>query len=72
MTKDFKYFRIYKPDELILTNIEVKKPVCQIDNNYFFSMAEAGRYLNVSRQAVQQAKNKKSTKIMDKNIKWIE
>ena len=71
ITKDFKYFRIYKGNQKILTNIQVKKPICKIDNLYFFSMASAGKYLKVSRQAVQQARNKHSLKIAEKNIQWI-
>lgn len=71
MTSDLKYFRIYKNNEVILNHIDVKKPVCKINNYYFFSMAEAGRYLNVSRQAVQQAKNRQAKKILDNEIEWI-
>lgn len=72
MTKDFKYFKIYRGDQQIVANIEVKKPICRIKNNYFFSMAEAGRFLKVSRQAVQQARKKTRQKINGYQIIWYD
>lgn len=66
-----KYYRIYYGEDVIHQTIEVKKPICLIDNIYFFSYSEAGRYLNVSRQAVTQSYNRNSKSISGKNIIWF-
>ncbi len=66
-----KYYRIYYGEDIVQQKIDVKPPICMIDENYFFSYSEAGRYLGVSRQAVTQAFNRNSKKIRDKNIIWF-
>ena len=65
------YFRVYKGTETILDNINnIKKVICKVDNIYFDTYAEAGRYLKVSRQAVQQARDRKSKKINNYEVIW--
>lgn len=59
---------MYKGGSQVLNKIDVKKVVCKIDNIYFDSYAAAGRYLQVSRQAVQQASLKKSKNINNKEV----
>lgn len=72
LTEDLKYYRVYTNNEIVPTEIEISKlPICKIDDEYFFSMAAAGRYLGVSRQAVQQSKNRHSTQINGKTVEWI-
>ena len=66
------YFRSYEKDEPILNIIEIKPVICKIDGIYYDSYAEVGRLLGTSRQAVQQANKRKSKKVMNKNIQWIE
>ena len=66
------YYRKFLREENIPEEIEVKKPICLIDTEYFYSFAEAGRFIGVSRQAVAQAKNRQSKKIGDKEIYWID
>lgn len=68
---DFYYYRKFSPDEEIPEAIEVKQPICKIENIYFYTCAETGRFLGVSRQAVAQAKLKKSKKIAEKEIIWL-
>lgn len=65
------YYRKILEEENIPEEIDVKKPFCIIDNIYFYSFAEAGRYLNVSRQAVAQSKARKSKTIGKKEIIWF-
>ena len=59
-------------EENIPEEIEVKKPICSIDTEYFYSLAEVGRFIGVSRQAVAQAKNRQSKKIGEKKVCWID
>ena len=66
-----KYYRIYYGEDVVQQKIEVKQPICQIDEEYFFSYAKAAEYLNVSRQAVAQAYNRKSNKVVEKEIIWF-
>jgi hypothetical protein len=66
-----KYYKIYYGEDIIQQEIKVKKPVCKIGEFYFFSYSEIGRYLNVSRQAVSQAYNRKSKTISGKEIIWF-
>lgn len=66
------YYRKFLREENIPEEIEVKKPICLIDTEYFYSFAEAGRFIGVSRQAVAQAKNRQSKKIGDKEVYWID
>ena len=65
------YFKSYKQVENIPETIPVKLPICKIDNNYFHTFAEVGRYLNTSRQAIAQAKNRQSKKILNHEIEWF-
>ena len=63
-----KYFKHYEiePEE------QIDVPVlCYVDEIPFNSLSELGRYLNVSRQAIHQAKSKKSKTISGKNIQWV-
>jgi len=55
--KEF-YFRSFNYDEPVLQTIEIKPVICKINDIYFDSYAEAGRFLGVSRQAVQQSKKR--------------
>lgn len=66
-----KYYRLYKNQFLIPAKISVKCPVCQIDNMYFFNQSEVARHFKISRQAVSQAKLRKS-KLLNKEIIWFE
>lgn len=65
------YFKTYKRDEDIPAEIIVKQPVCKIDNLYFHTFAEAGRYLETPRQTIAQAKNRKSKKILGREVEWF-
>lgn len=64
------YFKVYTGNEQILQTIKTKPIICKINNIYFDSYAEAGRYLQVSRQAVHQAKQRKNKKINNYQIIW--
>lgn len=64
------YFRVFTGENNILKSIKVKKIVCEINNQYFYSYAEIGRYTSVSRQAAQQAKQRSSKKINGYQIIW--
>ena len=64
------YFKTYIGDEEILQTIKIKPVICKINNTYFDSYAEAGRFLNVSRQAVHQAKQRNSKSINEYQIIW--
>ena len=66
-----KYYRIYWGDDTILAQLQVKQPIAQIKDNYFFSYSDLARYLGVSRQAVQQAYKRQSTSIAGKSIIWL-
>ena len=66
-----KFYKIYEEEKLVLDKI--KSPIiCKINDIYFDSYAEAGRYLKVSRQAIHQAKKRKSSKIGDYDVLWFE
>lgn len=65
------YFKTYKKDEEIPAEIPVKLPICKIDDLYFHTFAEAGRYLKTSRQAIAQAKNRNSKKILNHEVIWF-
>lgn len=67
---DTKYYRVYRGDESILSKIDVKLPLCQINNSYYFKYAAVGKALGISRQAVAQAFNRKATKICNKDVIW--
>lgn len=67
--KDY-YFKIFYYGEDIPQTIKIKQIICKIKNQYFDSYAEIGRFLGVSRQAVQQAKKRKSKKINGQEIIW--
>jgi hypothetical protein len=64
-----KYFRFYEdePDD----TIEVPY-ICIIDEIPFNSFAEAGRYMNMSRQAIHNASKRKSKMIGTKSVIWID
>ena len=64
-----KYFRHY--DGQPASEIEVPY-VCVIDEIPFSSFAEAGRYLQVSRQAVQQAWRRGSKAINKHEVQWVD
>lgn len=65
-----KYYRLYKSVSEDKT-IAVKTPICKIDNIIFTSFSDAGRYLSISRQAVQQAFKKEKTIIANKKVEWL-
>ena len=51
---------------------EINTPIIAIiDEIPFPSIAEIGRYCNVSRQAASQAHNRKANKINGHDITWI-
>lgn len=64
-----KYFKHYEiePEEQIDVPV-----ICYVDEIPFNSLSELGRYLNVSRQAIHQAKSRKAKSINNKNIHWVE
>ena len=66
-----KYYKIYYGEDIIQQSLPVKKPVCKIDDKYFFSLTEAGRYCGISRQAVAQAHTRKAVKIGGKEVTWF-
>ena len=66
-----KFYKIYEKKELVLDKI--KSPIiCEINNIYFDSYAEVGRYLKTSRQAVHQAKKRNAPKIGSYDIHWFD
>ncbi len=66
-----KYYKIHENKSFVLNKI--KTPIiCLIDDIYFDSYAAAGRYLGVSRQAIHQAKKRKSTQINGSKIEWFD
>ena len=67
-----KYYRIYYGEDIVKQKLEVKQPVCLIDNQYFFSLADTGRYCQVSRQAVAQSRDRKSATINNHSVQWFE
>lgn len=64
------YFKVFTGKEQILQTIKIKPIICKIDNTYFDSYAQIGRFLGVSRQAVHQARQRKSKKINNYQIIW--
>ena len=66
-----RYYKIYYGEDIIQQVLSVKKPVCEIDDKYFFSLTEAGRYCGVSRQAVAQARTRKAIQIGCKKVIWF-
>ncbi len=66
-----KYFRIYRGNDKILEQIEVKKPALKVEDTYFLNMAEAAKFIGVTRQAVSFAKINKSDYIKTFRIKWF-
>lgn len=64
-----KYFRYFLEGEEPEALIDVPY-YCIIDEIPFGRMADAAKYLNVSRQAVSQAEKKKSKIINGKEIQW--
>ena len=68
---DNKYYRIYYGDDTILQSIEVRQPVCKIDNKYFFSLTSAAVYCNVSRQYAHQAKTKHLNALGGRIVEWV-
>jgi hypothetical protein len=71
--KDYKnkYFRFF--DEEIGPAEKIEVPfICIIDEIPFNSFAEAGRYLGVSRQAIYNAKRRKSTIIKESSVIWVD
>ena len=66
-----KFYKIYEDKTLVLDKI--KSPIiCMIDGQYFDSYAEAGRYLNMTRQAIHQSRKRKSSKIGSHKVTWFE
>lgn len=65
------YFKVFIGNEQILQTIKIKPVICKINNVYFDSYSEAGRFLGVSRQAVHQAMKRKNQKINGYQITWI-
>lgn len=66
-----KYYHIYYGDDVVKQQLKVKKPVCLIDDQYFFSFSEAGRYCKVSRQAIAQARDRNSSVIKGHQVQWF-
>lgn len=66
-----KYYRIYRGTEPVLQTIDIKKPICIIDGQYFFSFTKAGEYIGVSKQAMSQGKKRNQTIFMGKEVKWL-
>ena len=64
-------FKVYNGNQTIIKNIDYKKVICKINNKLFDSFAAAGRECKVSRQAVQQAYQRKSEKINNVNVQWL-
>lgn len=69
-TFNLKFFRSFSGAKPPAT-IKIKAPIAIVDDIYFYSYAEMGRYLGVSRQSVQQSKNRNSKKIKNKEISWF-
>lgn len=65
------YFKVFTGDKQILQKIDIKPVICKINNVYFDSYSEAGRFLGVSRQAVHQAMKRKNQKINGYQIIWF-
>lgn len=62
-----KYFRFFEKEPLQ----QIKIPyICIIDNIPFCSLVEAGAYLNVSKQAVFNARKRRQQTIQGKKIIW--
>lgn len=66
-----KYYRLYCGDDEVLQTINVKQPLCIINNTYLYSYAETARYLNTSRQAIQQAHKRNATTIIKQQVVWL-
>ena len=66
-----RYYKIYYGEDVIQQTLLVKQPICEINNQYFFSLADTGKYCGVSRQAVAQARTRKATKIGSKEVIWL-
>lgn len=64
-------FKVYKGNETIEKEIKCKKVVCRINGQLFDSFAAAGREVKVSRQAVQQAYQRKSERINNVKVQWL-
>lgn len=66
-----KYYRIFRGDDLVCSKLDVKPPICSIDNNYFYTYVAASKYVGVSRQAVQSARKRKAKKINNYDVIWF-
>lgn len=66
-----RYYKIYYGEDIIQQTLSIKKPVCEIDDKYFFSLTEAGKYCGISRQAVAQARTRKAAQIGCKEVTWF-
>lgn len=66
-----KYYRIYYGDDIIKTNIDVKQPICFTKGKYYFTLSDAAKALNVSKQAVSQNKIKNNAQVNGVPIIWI-
>ena len=66
-----KYYKIYYGEDVVQQALKVKQPVCYLDNQYFFTYSEVGRYCNISRQAVQQSKGRNSKLLVNKPVIWF-
>lgn len=64
------YYKIYRGNDIVEKKIKVKKPICKIDDVYYYSCAEIGKQLEITRQAVSQSRQRKSLKIKNKNVIW--
>lgn len=67
-----KYYKVYYGEDVVQQWLEVKQPVCFIDGQYFFSMSEAGRYCEISRQAVAQSKQRKAPALNGHPVQWFD
>ena len=65
-----KFFKIYNSNEEIPEQIDV--PIIAIvDEIPFVKIQDIANYLNVSKQAVSQAKSKKSKQIKNTKVVWM-
>lgn len=64
-----KIFYIFDLFDIIPAEIEVPC-YCIIDEIPFYNLADAQRYLGISKQAISQSKARKSTNIIGKDVIW--
>lgn len=64
-----KYFKKFKNKDNVLLNLNIE-PICWIDDIPFYKRSDVSKYVNVTRQAVQNSFKNNGKTIGGKRIIW--